>query len=78
MRQLTEESSYEDLKEYLLFHMEKADERKAKINPSITKKDVWNILMGAAMEASNRVRIISMKHAIKEFGSYFESSEEDI
>jgi len=78
MAYLTEESSYEDLKEHLLFHMEQADDRKAKINPSITKEDVWNILMGAAMEESIRVRKISMNHAIKEFGSYYESSEEVI
>lgn len=76
MAYLTEESCYEELKDHLLFHMLQAGDRKAKINPSITKKDVWNILMGAVMEESIKVQKIAMKQAIKEFGSYYESDKE--
>lgn len=75
MAHLTEESNYEQLQNFLFFHMDQADGRKARINPSITKEDVWNILMGSAMEESIRVRSLAMKRAIKEFGSYYEEEK---
>jgi len=76
MATLTEGSNYEDLKQFLLFHMDDADDRPAKSNPSITKRDYWNIMMGAALDESVKVKTMTMKKSIKEFGTYYETQEE--
>lgn len=77
MAHLTEESTYEELKMFLLYHMDQADERPAKSNPSITKEDYWNIMMGGAMNESPKVKTMLMRKSIKEFGSYYENEEEN-
>ena len=53
--------------------MESADGRKSKVNPSLTKEDVFNIHMGCLMKGDiTRVKSIAIKHLVKEFGSYYE------
>lgn len=70
---LTIESSYEELRDHLLCHMESADESKSKVNPSLTKHQSWDIQMGGAMKESPKVKNILIKNAIKEFGSHYEN-----
>lgn len=40
MKTLNINSTKEDLENYLLFHMEEADSRKSKNNPSLTKEQI--------------------------------------
>lgn len=76
MAHLTENSSYEELKTFLLYNMDQADGRQAKNNPSITKKNIWSIMMDAAMNESKKVKTMTLKKSIEEFGSYYELEEE--
>jgi hypothetical protein len=73
MKELNENSTIEEVKDFLLFHMEEADDRKSKINPSLTKQQVWDVNMGAVMEGDiTRVRTILIKNITREFGKHFE------
>ena len=74
MANLNQKSTIEDIKKFLSFHIDNADNRKAKINPLLTKKQVWGISMGAALRgtAATRVHLIMIKNLKKEFGSYYE------
>ncbi|MEC1714716.1 hypothetical protein [Schinkia azotoformans] len=78
MAKIFESSTFEQIQEFLLFHMDSANDSKSNVNPSLTKEQIWNILMGSAMAKSVRVRNLVIKHAIKEFGSYYENSGEAI
>ena len=72
MATLNENSNREEIESFLLFHIDEADERKSKINPSLTKKQVWNISMGAVMLGDiTRVRTIMIKNITREFGSHY-------
>ena len=69
---LNENSTIEEIESFLLCHMEEADERKSKTNPSLTKKQVWNISMGAVMLGDiTRVCTIMIKNITREFGSRY-------
>ena len=73
MKILSENATVEEVENFLLFHMNSADNRKAKINPSITKEDVWNINMGAIMNGNiTRVSNIVIKNITREFGKFYE------
>jgi len=74
MSNLNENSTNEEIETFLLFHMESADNRKSKINPSLTKNQVWDVHMGNIMKNDNiRVRPILIRNVVAEFGSYYES-----
>jgi hypothetical protein len=72
MSNLNENSSFEEMENFMLFHMDNADDRKSKINPSLTKKQVWDINMGCVINKRVRVQGIAIKHIVREFGSYYE------
>lgn len=66
-------SSIEDLEEFLLYHMDEADDRKLKTNRSLTKKNVWDINMGVVISRKmTKVENIVIKNVVREFGSYYE------
>ena len=72
MATLNENSTMEEIESFLLFHMDEADERKSKTNPSLTKQQVWDINMGAVMRGDiTRVRTIMIKNITREFGSHY-------
>jgi len=74
MPTLNEFATDEEIQNYLLYHMDSADSRKSKINPSLTKQQVWDIHMGVIMQnGGTRVRSILTKNLKKEFGDYYES-----
>lgn len=73
MKILSENATVEEVENFLLFHMNSVDNRKAKINPSITKEDVWNINMDAIMNGNiTRVSNIVIKNITREFGKFYE------
>ena len=73
MANLNEDSNIKDLENFLLFHMDNATSEKAKINPRLTKEQVWNINIGAVMRGDIvRVENIMIKNLKREFGSYYE------
>jgi hypothetical protein len=73
MKILNDSATKENLESYLLYHMDEADDRKSKNNPSLTKEQVWNIHMGAIIKGDiTRVREIMIKQLIKEFGEDYE------
>lgn len=75
MATLNEGATNEQIENFLLFHMDNADDRKAKINPSITKEEVWDIYMGAVMKGDiTRVRSIIIDNITKEFGKYYKAN----
>ena len=71
MAKLDKDSTFEDMENFLIFHMDEADGRRSILNPSLTKEQVWNISMGSVMKKSIRVKNIVVKHIVKEFGSYY-------
>lgn len=73
MEILSEGATIDQIKDFLLFHIDSADSRKAKINSSITKEDVWNINMSAVLGGDiTRVSNIIIKNITREFGKYYE------
>jgi len=69
MTTLTENSTIEEIKSFLLFHMDEANENKSKVNPSLTKQQVWDINMNAVLEGDiRRVQLIIIKNITREFG----------
>ena len=72
MSRLNENSSFEEMENFLLFHMDGADNRKSKINPALTKQQVWDINMNCVMNKSVRVQKIAIKNITREFGSEYE------
>ena len=74
MKALSEFATDEEIKDFLFFHMDNADNRKSKTNPVLTKQQVWDINMGAILQGDiTRVRSIIAKNIIKEFGKHYES-----
>lgn len=74
---LGEFATDEEIKDFLFYHMDNADERKSKINPALTKQQVWDINMKAVMEGDiTRVRTIITKNITREFGRHYEVQEE--
>ena len=70
---LGEFATDEEIKDFLLYHMDSADDRKSKINPALTKQQVWDINMDAVMKGEiTRVRTIITKNITKEFGKHYE------
>jgi hypothetical protein len=73
MKTLNTNSAKEDLENYLLFHMEEADSRKSKNNPSLTKEQIWNLHMDVIVKGDiTRVKELMIKQLIKEFGENYE------
>ena len=71
---LGEFATDEEIKDFLLYHMDSADERTSKVNPSLTKQQVWDINMGAVMKGKiTRVRTIMIKNITREFGKHYEA-----
>lgn len=67
-----------EARDFLLDVMDSADSRKAKINPSLTKEQVWNLHMGIVMKSENEnepfikhrgAASIAVKNLNREFGS---------
>lgn len=77
MGMLNQDATVDQMKDFLLFHIDNADERKSKVNPSLTKKQVWDINMGAVL-GNNIARIsnIVIKNITREFGKYYEGVSE--
>jgi len=77
MAMLSEYPTTGEVKEFLLSVMDEADDRKAKINPSLTKQQIWDLYMGIAiMKDDNSPFIehqgkayIAVKNINREFGS---------
>lgn len=70
---LGELASDEEIKDFLLYHMDEADDKKSKTNPALTRQQVWDINMGAVMKGDiTRVRTLIIKNLTKEFGKYYE------
>ena len=73
MATLNEDATIDQIKDFLMFHIDNGDDRISKINPSITKEDVWNINMGAIMGGNiTRVSNLIIKNLTREFGKYYE------
>lgn len=73
MKMLDEFSTDEEIIDFLLYHMGSANDKKSKTNPILTKKQVWDINMGAVIQGDiTRVRSIITKNITKEFGKYYE------
>ena len=72
MSNLNENSSFEEMESFMLFHMDNADNRTSKLNPALTKQQVWDINMSCVINKSVRVQKIAIKNIIREFGSYYE------
>ena len=71
---LGEFATDEEIKDFLLYHMDSADDRKSKINPALTKQQVWDINMGAVVKGKiTRVRTIMIKNITREFGKHYEA-----
>ena len=63
----------EDIEIFLLYHMDNADGRKSKNNPSLTKEQIWNIHMDVVAKGNfTRIKNLIVKQLIKEFGDYYE------
>lgn len=70
---LGEFATDEEIKDFLLYHMDNADDRKSKINPALTKQQVWDINMGAVINGNTtRARSIITKNITAEFGKHYE------
>lgn len=64
----------EEIKDFLLYHMDSADDRKSKINPALTKQQVWEINMGVVMKGNiTRIRTTITKNITREFGKHYEA-----
>jgi hypothetical protein len=73
MMTLNNDATKENLENYLLYHMDEADGRRSKNNPSLTKEQVWNLHMAAVVKGDiTRVKELMIKQLIKEFGEYYE------
>lgn len=69
---LNEFATEEEIENFLLYHIESADNRKSTINPSLTKQQVWDINMGAITRGNvSRVKSILIKNITNEFGKYY-------
>lgn len=67
------DATKENLEKYLLYHMDEADDRTSKNNPSLTKEQIWNLHMGVIMKGDiTRVKELMVKQLIKEFSEYYE------
>ena len=71
MPKLNQDSSFEEMENFLLFHMDSADDRKSKINPALTKQQVWDINMKCVINKSVRVQKIAIKNITREFGTEY-------
>lgn len=72
IKELSEFATDEEIKNFLLYHMDNADDRKSKINPALTKQQVWDINMKAVMKGDiSRVRTIITKNITREFGKHY-------
>ena len=73
MKTLDEFADIEDIKDFLLYHMDSADDRKSKVNPILTKQQVWDVNMSAVLKGNiTRVNSIIVKNITKEFGKHYE------
>jgi len=70
---LGEFASDKEIKDFLLYHMDEADDKKSKTNPALTRQQVWDINMVAVMQGDiTRARSLITKNVTKEFGKYYE------
>ncbi|TCU72899.1 hypothetical protein EV204_105235 [Tissierella praeacuta] len=75
MANLKEGAKVEQIEDFLMYHIDNADSRKSKVNPSLTKADVWNINMGAIQSGNvDRAINILIRNLMREFGSYYEEN----
>jgi hypothetical protein len=69
---LNEIKTYEELNDYLLAKIDIADGKTSKVNPTFTKKQMWDHFMGQCMtgkdkEISIRTKDILIKNIKKDF-----------
>jgi hypothetical protein len=63
----------EDIEMFLLHHIDNADGRKSKNNPSLTKEQIWNIHMDVVVKGNfTRIKNLIVNQLVKEFGDYYE------
>lgn len=80
--ELTEESTLEEITDFLLYHMDNADERRSKTNPSFTKHQMWDVYMDIVFKAEMnndsmiRTKHLFVKNLAKEFGKKYKVKEE--
>lgn len=73
MKTLCELATDQEIQDFLLYHMDKADDSRSKINPALTKQQVWDINMGAVISGNTtRAKNIIIKNIISEFGKHYE------
>lgn len=69
---LNERSTKEEIENFLLYHMDSADGGKSKVNPSLTKEQVWNLHMGKIVNGDiTRIKSILIKNITQEFGEHY-------
>ncbi len=78
---LTEESTLEEITDFLLYHMDSADDRKSKVNPSFTKHQMWDVYMDTVFKAEMnndsmiRTKHLFVKNLTKEFGKKYKGGK---
>ncbi len=77
MKILNDDATIDELEDFMLYHMDNADMRESKVNPNITKQDMWDINMGAIISGDiARVRNLIIKNIIREFGRSYGGGEQ--
>jgi hypothetical protein len=80
---LTKTSTMEEISDFLLYHMDSADDRKSKVNPSFTKQQMWDVYMDIVFKAKmNNENLVRTKHLlvrnlVKEFGAVYKNYKEE-
>ncbi len=74
MSHINENSTVGELENYLMFHLDSATDDKAKINPSLTRSQVWSVCISAlkGKEKEATIHYLGIRNMINEFGSYYE------
>jgi len=73
MKELKNDANIKEIENFLLFHMDRADDTQSKGNPALTKEDVWNIHMSTVLGGNiSRTKNIIIKNITKEFGKTYE------
>lgn len=73
---LNEDSTIEEIENFLLYYIDEADGRMSTINPSLTKEQVWNVSMGAVARGDiTKTHSILIKNITREFGIYYKGQQ---
>lgn len=75
--ELSELNTYEDLKDYLLGCMDYADDSKSNANPSFTKNQHWDSLMGDCMNREGNLPARTKNILLNRIKKDFPLSETD-